>query len=70
MPVFKIYVSTKKKDGTITKSDNILVTADDKDAAIQSAIKEAKGYYGFKGKVHIGSCWIKTSVRPKIYSLI
>lgn len=51
--LYKIYVATKKKDGTVLKSDAFLTTADSKDIAIENIIRDAKYLYGFKGKVRI-----------------
>ena len=59
--LYKIYISTKKKDGTVLKSDNITTNAENKEGAIESVIRAAKGYYGYKGKVHIGSVFIRDS---------
>jgi hypothetical protein len=56
MDIYKVYVMTKKKDGTITRSDSIIVKEESKDDAIPAAIKYAKNY-GFKGKVHVGSVY-------------
>lgn len=70
MELFRVYVATKKKSGTVTKSDSILVKAVDKIEAIQKATKEAKELYGFKGKVHIGSVFIKNSLNPIKYEKI
>jgi len=38
MQIYKIYVATKKKDGTIIKSEAIITKAEDKDKAIASVI--------------------------------
>lgn len=59
MNLYKIYVATKKKDGTVLKSEAIITKANDKDAAIESVIKQAKGYYGYKGKVNICSVFLR-----------
>lgn len=55
--VYKVYVSTKKKDGTIIKSDYVMITSSPEQVE-DKAIKEAK-FYGFKGKVHIGGIFKK-----------
>jgi hypothetical protein len=59
MNLYKIYVATKKKDGTVTKSESIATRAEDQEKAIASVISQAKVWYGYKGKVHICSVWIK-----------
>jgi len=58
MNLYKIYVSTKKKDGTVLKSECILSKAETKDEAIERSILLAKSY-GYKGKVHIGSVFMR-----------
>lgn len=59
MNLYKIYVATKKKDGTILKSEAITAKAEDKGKAIEAVIKQAKAWYGYKGKVHICSVFIR-----------
>lgn len=63
MQIYKIYVATKKKDGTITKSEAITIKAEDKDKAISSAISQAKSWYGYRGKVHICSVYVRNEQR-------
>lgn len=59
MNLYKIYVATKKKDGTVLKSEAITTKAEDKEEAIDAVIKQAKDRYGYKGKVHICSVFIR-----------
>ena len=68
MENYKVYVATKRKDGTIVKGEAISVKAESKDAAIESAIKWAKNMYGYKGKVHIGSVFIRNE--NKLYDKV
>ncbi len=58
MNIYKIYVATKKKDGTVTKYESIPVQEVDAAKAIEKAIWQAKTRHGFKGKVHILSVLI------------
>jgi hypothetical protein len=50
---------SKKKDGTVTKSEAISIKEIDKEAAIKRVTKQAKERYVYKGKVHIGSVFIR-----------
>lgn len=59
MNIYKIYIATKKKDGTIIKSEGVVEKSTDKEKAIESAIKVAKESYGYKGKIHICSVFIR-----------
>lgn len=59
MQIYKVYVANRKKDGTITKSEAITIKAEDEKKAISSAISRAKNRYGYKGKVHICSVFIR-----------
>lgn len=59
MNLYKIYVATKKKDGTVVKSEGITTKAETKEKAIESVISQAKNWYGYKGKVHICSVFIR-----------
>ena len=59
MELYKIYVATKNKDGTVLKSEAITTKAENKDAAIENVISQAKNWYGYKGKVHICSVFIR-----------
>lgn len=59
--LFQIYVSKKKKDGTVVKSDKIITSATSKDQAIEKIKKQAKELYRYKGKIYIGSIY----TRPK-----
>lgn len=54
MDIYKIYVATKKRDGSVVKSECITIKSEDKESAIDKAISRAK-FYGYKGKVHICS---------------
>jgi hypothetical protein len=56
--LYKIYISTKKKDGTVTKRESITTRAETQNEAINRVISQAKTYYGFKGKVHVDSVFI------------
>jgi hypothetical protein len=67
--VYKIYVATKKKDGTVVKSEAIIAKAENKDKAIEAVIKQAKAWYGYKGKVHICSVYIRDE-QKKYYKLL
>lgn len=69
MNLYKIYVKTKKKDGTITKSEAITTRSDNVQSAIESVIKQAKNWYGYKGKIHVGSIF-KREISSKTYSRI
>lgn len=60
MDLFKVYVATKKKNSTVVKSESITYKSKDKEGAIEGVIKLAKGLYGYKGKVHIGSVFLRT----------
>lgn len=55
--LFKIYVATKKKDGTVIKSEAIVTRQNNIEQAIESVISTAKELYGYKGKVHICSAY-------------
>ncbi len=65
--LYKVYVTSRKKDGTVTKSDKFLVREESKEDAIERAIKYAKDF-GFKGKVHVGSIFKRD--QNKIYQPI
>lgn len=57
MQVFKVYCTTRNKDGKILKSDNFLIKCNPEEVE-EKAIKEAK-YYGMKGNIYIGSIFVK-----------
>lgn len=67
MDVYKIYASTRTKDGKIIKSDHFITKSGNKDEAIADAIKAAK-LYGFRGKVHIHNVYKRGE--NKVYTLI
>ncbi|HWY11687.1 MAG TPA: hypothetical protein VN026_10200 [Bacteroidia bacterium] len=56
-PLYKVYCFTKVK-GVTNKTDSFLERASDKEEAKLKAEKSAK-HYGFKGKVHFGSVWLR-----------
>lgn len=54
--IYAIYVATKRKDGSIVKSECITTKAQTQTDAMDIAISRAK-FYGYKGKVHICSIY-------------
>jgi hypothetical protein len=64
METYSIYVTNRKKDGTVTKSDSFINTADNLDTAIEMVTRTAK-LYGFRGKVHIGSIFKRNHSQKK-----
>jgi len=62
MSLYRIYVAQKKKDGTVVKSEPISTAGDTKEHAIERAVSAAKKWYGYRGKVHICSVWIRVSM--------
>lgn len=67
MELYKIYVATKKKDGTVVKSDFFIAKADNKDDAIKKAIGTAKAH-GYRGKIYVCSVFIRNE--QKQYTLL
>jgi hypothetical protein len=61
MDIYKVYVATKTKLGKVTKSEGLIVNAKDIDDAIDKTQKQAKEWYGYKGKVHICSMFIRNA---------
>lgn len=57
--LYKVYVSTKRKDGTVIKSESITHRAEDKKMAISEVVNIAKNRYGYKGKIYIGHVLIR-----------
>ena len=60
MNVYKVLVANKRKDGSTLKSDVMLEREKSPERAIEMAKLHARALYGFKGKVHILSVYVKS----------